>query len=110
MQAGRLACRRRLRLFCVCAYMPARLPLPLLLLPLPLPPPLLQVVHGTDTMAYTACALSLMLQGFRKPIILTGGREGGRERGREGGKEGGKLQECVCVCGGGQRGARAVRT
>ena len=27
---------------------------------------------GTDTMAYTACALSLMLAGFRKPIILTG--------------------------------------
>lgn len=30
------------------------------------------VVHGTDTLAYTASALSLMLAGFRKPIILTG--------------------------------------
>ena len=30
------------------------------------------VVHGTDTMAYTASALSLLLAGFRKPIILTG--------------------------------------
>ena len=30
------------------------------------------VVHGTDTMAYTASALSLMLAGFRNPIILTG--------------------------------------
>ena len=30
------------------------------------------VIHGTDTMAYTASALSLMLAGFRKPIILTG--------------------------------------
>lgn len=30
------------------------------------------VVHGTDTMAYTASALSLMLAGFRKPIIFTG--------------------------------------
>lgn len=30
------------------------------------------VVHGTDTMAYTAAALSLCLAGFRKPIILTG--------------------------------------
>ncbi|KAF6261849.1 Asparaginase/glutaminase [Scenedesmus sp. NREL 46B-D3] len=29
------------------------------------------VVHGTDTLAYTAAALSLMLQGFRKPILLT---------------------------------------
>lgn len=30
------------------------------------------VVHGTDTMADTASALSLMLLGFRKPIVLTG--------------------------------------
>jgi hypothetical protein len=30
------------------------------------------VVHGTDTLAYTASALSLMLAGFKKPIIVTG--------------------------------------
>lgn len=30
------------------------------------------VIHGTDTMAYTASALSFMLLGFGKPIILTG--------------------------------------
>lgn len=30
------------------------------------------VLHGTDTMAYTACALSFMFQGLRKPIIMTG--------------------------------------
>jgi L-asparaginase/Glu-tRNA(Gln) amidotransferase subunit D len=30
------------------------------------------IVHGTDTMAYTASALSLMLPGFKKPIVLTG--------------------------------------
>lgn len=30
------------------------------------------VTHGTDTMAYTAAALSFMLPGFGKPIILTG--------------------------------------
>lgn len=30
------------------------------------------VVHGTDTMAYTASALSLMLLGFKKPIVMTG--------------------------------------
>lgn len=30
------------------------------------------VAHGTDTMAYTASALSLMLVGFNKPIVLTG--------------------------------------
>lgn len=30
------------------------------------------VLHGTDTMAYTASALSFMLSGLRKPIIFTG--------------------------------------
>ena len=30
------------------------------------------VLHGTDTMAYTASALSLMLQGLNKPVVLTG--------------------------------------
>lgn len=31
-----------------------------------------QIIHGTDTMAYTAAALSLMLRGFKRPIVLTG--------------------------------------
>ena len=30
------------------------------------------VLHGTDTMVYTASALSYMLQGLRKPVIVTG--------------------------------------
>lgn len=30
------------------------------------------VLHGTDTMAYTACALSFLIRGLRKPIIMTG--------------------------------------
>ena len=30
------------------------------------------VLHGTDTMSYTASALSFMLQGLRKPVIITG--------------------------------------
>lgn len=30
------------------------------------------VLHGTDTMAYTASALSFMLSGLRKPVIFTG--------------------------------------
>lgn len=30
------------------------------------------VLHGTDTMAYTASALSFMLEGLDKPIIITG--------------------------------------
>ncbi len=30
------------------------------------------VLHGTDTMVYTAAALSFLLEGLRKPVILTG--------------------------------------
>ncbi|MCM0582011.1 asparaginase [Weissella diestrammenae] len=30
------------------------------------------VTHGTDTMAYTASALSYLLYGFDKPVVLTG--------------------------------------
>lgn len=30
------------------------------------------VLHGTDTMAYTASALSFMLQNLSKPVIITG--------------------------------------
>jgi L-asparaginase len=30
------------------------------------------VLHGTDTMAYTASGLSFMLEGLAKPVVLTG--------------------------------------
>ncbi len=30
------------------------------------------ILHGTDTMAYTASALSFMLNGLQKPVVLTG--------------------------------------
>ena len=30
------------------------------------------ITHGTDTLAYTSSALSYMLQGLRKPVVLTG--------------------------------------
>lgn len=30
------------------------------------------VLHGTDTLAYTASALSFLLQGFGKPVVVTG--------------------------------------
>lgn len=30
------------------------------------------VLHGTDTMAYTASALSFMLEGLEKPVVFTG--------------------------------------
>src|SRR5437016_2496767 len=30
------------------------------------------ILHGTDTMAYTASALSFMFENLNKPVILTG--------------------------------------
>ena len=33
------------------------------------------ISHGTDTMAYTAAALSYMIQGSKKPVILTGSQK-----------------------------------
>lgn len=33
------------------------------------------ITHGTDTMAYTAAALSYLIQGSRKPIVLTGAQK-----------------------------------
>ena len=30
------------------------------------------IIHGTDTLVYTASALSYLLVGYRKPVILTG--------------------------------------
>jgi L-asparaginase len=30
------------------------------------------ILHGTDTMAYTASALSYLLENLNKPVILTG--------------------------------------
>ena len=33
------------------------------------------VTHGTDTMAYTAAALSYLIEGSRKPVVLTGSQK-----------------------------------
>ncbi len=33
------------------------------------------VLHGTDTMAYTAAALSYLIQGSEKPVVLTGSQQ-----------------------------------
>ncbi|MDY4040702.1 MAG: asparaginase [Collinsella sp.] len=33
------------------------------------------ILHGTDTMAYTAAALSYLIQGSMKPIVLTGSQQ-----------------------------------
>ena len=34
------------------------------------------ILHGTDTMAYTASALSFMLENLGKPVIVTGSQVG----------------------------------
>lgn len=33
------------------------------------------IAHGTDTMAYTAAALSYMIQNTRKPVVITGAQK-----------------------------------
>ena len=33
------------------------------------------IAHGTDTMAYTAAALSYMVQNTKKPIVITGAQK-----------------------------------
>lgn len=33
------------------------------------------ITHGTDTMAYTASALSHLIQNSKKPIVLTGAQK-----------------------------------
>ena len=37
------------------------------------------ILHGTDTMCYTASALSFMLENLGKPVVITGAQveEGG---------------------------------
>ena len=35
------------------------------------------ISHGTDTMAYTASALTYLIQGAAKPIVLTGAQQVG---------------------------------
>ena len=41
------------------------------------------ICHGTDTLAYTAAALSYLIQNSPKPIVLTGAQKPGDHR-REG--------------------------
>lgn len=33
------------------------------------------ITHGTDTLAYTACAISFLIQNSKKPIVLTGAQK-----------------------------------
>ena len=34
------------------------------------------ILHGTDTLAYTAAALSFMLENLGKPVVITGSQVG----------------------------------
>lgn len=83
------------------------------------------ILHGTDTMAYSASALSFMLDGLTKPVIFTGSqlpigvpRTDGRENlissveiacAKD--SEGHALVPEVCICFGSQlfRGNRSVK-
>jgi len=38
------------------------------------------ITHGTDTMAYTASALTFMLQDIKKPVVITGSQIPLREK------------------------------
>ncbi len=38
------------------------------------------ITHGTDTMAYSAAALSYMLQNLGKPLVFTGSTASNRGR------------------------------
>lgn len=77
------------------------------------------VMHGTDTMAYTASALSFMLENLAKPVILTGSQIPLCELRSDGLDNlitslliagGGRVHE-VCLCFGGRllRGNRATK-
>lgn len=44
------------------------------------------VLHGTDTMAYTAAALSFLLLDFQKPVVLTGAMRAPSEENADGPK------------------------
>lgn len=81
------------------------------------------VTHGTDTMAYTASALSYLLLGLDKPVIMTGsmmppGSEGSDAQGNlyssiEFMKQlisGGRRGVCICMAGKLYHAPRTVKT
>jgi L-asparaginase len=63
------------------------------------------VLHGTDTMAYTASALSFLLQGIDIPIVLTGAQRPVTEL-RSDGRE--NLVTALAIAAGHLRGASLV--
>lgn len=77
------------------------------------------VLHGTDTMAYTASALSFMLQGLDKPVVFTGSQIPLCEIRSDGlenifnslciAAEGRVREVCICFSGKLLRGNRSVK-
>jgi len=63
------------------------------------------VLHGTDTMAYTASALSFLLDGIEIPIVLTGAQRSVAEL-RSDGRE--NLVTALAIAGGHLHGAMLV--
>ena len=63
------------------------------------------VLHGTDTMAYTASALSFLLEGIDIPIVLTGAQRAVTEL-RSDGRE--NLTTALAIAAGHLRGAPLV--
>lgn len=53
------------------------------------------VTHGTDTMAYTAAALSYLIQNSKKPIVLTGSQKSAYLRDTDARKN---LYDAFCYC------------
>lgn len=63
------------------------------------------ITHGTDTMAYTACALSFFLQELNRPVILTGSQI---PMGEEGSDAKGNLLDAFRVASSGIKGVYVV--
>lgn len=77
------------------------------------------ITHGTDTMAYTASMLSFMLNGVKKPVVLTGSQYPIGGEGSDGPANlaqallaAGELESGIFICFGGVviKGCRAVKT
>ena len=56
------------------------------------------IAHGTDTMAYTASALTFMLQNLDKPVVLTGSQLSMTDDGTDAKKN--VIDACIAACSG----------
>lgn len=64
------------------------------------------ITHGTDTMAYTAAALSYLIQNSRKPIVLTGAQKPATEPGSDARRN--ITDAFVCACDASSSGVQIV--